>query len=193
MATVPDITAVVLGAGASRRMGSNKLLYRLAGKPIVRHTVEAALSSRVAQVIVVTRNNRDDVSASLLGLNISLVDNPTISAGLSQSLKCGIRKVPPHSVGAVILLGDMPYVRAEHINALIAAWAPGRICVPVFRGRRGNPVLWDRSFFPAILGLAGDAGAKSLMSIHATATYEVPSPDQAILIDIDTPGDLPDE
>ena len=93
----------------------------------------------------------------------------------------------------VVLLGDTPFVTSQLIVALIAAFDPvgGRaICVPVHRGRRGNPVLWARQFFPEMLALEGDTGAKQLMVRHEAVLYELDVADDGPVIDIDTPEDL---
>ena len=94
---------------------------------------------------------------------------------------------------AVVLLGDMPKLRAAQVAALIAAFKPAEdsaICVPSYRGKRGNPVLFARRYFPEIQTLSGDSGARALLSEHAAAVTEVPVDDDAILHDIDTPEDL---
>ncbi|MDE2182083.1 MAG: nucleotidyltransferase family protein [Alphaproteobacteria bacterium] len=185
------IAAVILAAGMSTRMPGNKLLAAVAGKPIIRHAVEAALGSQANRVIVITGNASAEVRQAVTDLAVEFVENKMFSRGLSESLKCGVRAVPSTCAGVLILLGDMPYIRAAHIDALIAAFRPGRVAVPTCNGRRGNPVLWSRAFFPAILGLSGEEGAKRIILQHPEAVDEVPLPDEAPLIDIDRPEDLP--
>ena len=190
---LPRIGAVVLAAGLSSRMGANKLLVPLWGKPLVRHAVEAAVASRAATVVVVTGNNTDDVKVALTGLTARLVKNDEYTKGLSTSLKCGVRALPDDCDGAVILLGDMPLVTANLIDGLIAAFDPAQeraIVVPLRGGRRGNPVLWARRFFPEMLALEGDAGAKGLMTLHQDMIYELDAADDGPFVDIDTPGAL---
>jgi molybdenum cofactor cytidylyltransferase len=87
----------------------------------------------------------------------------------------------------------MPWVRAEHVRSLIAAFHPeeGRsVCVPVYDRKRGNPVLWDKRFFPAMSRLTGDVGARQLLVEHAEAVVEVPVADGGVTVDIDTPEAL---
>ena len=189
----PRIAAVVLAAGLSSRMGTNKLLIQLAGKPLVRHSVEAAVASRAQSVIVVTGNNREEVEAALREINVKFVNNPEFSEGLSSSLKCGLKALPTECDGAMVLLGDMPFVTPALIDRLIAAFAPGlgrAICVPVAKGRRGNPVLWASRFFPEMLALEGDGGAKPLLARHRDLVCELEAADDGSLIDIDTPEAL---
>jgi molybdenum cofactor cytidylyltransferase len=92
-----------------------------------------------------------------------------------------------------VLLGDMPGVRAALLDRLIAAFDPGEnrtICVPTHGGTRGNPVLWGRQFFPEMLALEGDVGARSLIARYPDQVCEIEVEDMAPLTDIDTPEAL---
>jgi molybdenum cofactor cytidylyltransferase len=190
---MPRIAAVMLAAGRSSRMGTNKLLADVHGKPMIRCSVEAILASRVAPVIVVTGHDADAVRASLDGLSVSFVYNPDYAEGLSTSLIAGIKAVPSEADGAVICLGDMPLVNERQIDTLVSAFNPaeGRtICLPVHNGQRGNPVLWGRRYFAEIMALTGDTGAKPLIDDHAEEIVEVPALGAEVLTDIDTPQAL---
>lgn len=147
----PKIGAIVLAAGMSSRMGANKLLMDVNGKKMVRHTVEAARASHADPIVVVTGHAESDVRAALAGLNVQFVNNPEFAKGLSASLRHGLNALPEDCDGALVLLGDMPGVSAALIDRLIAAFDPGEsraICVATRHGKRGNPVLWARRFFP---------------------------------------------
>jgi molybdenum cofactor cytidylyltransferase len=187
------VAAIVLGAGRSTRMGGpNKLLADIQGKPLVRIAAEEALASRADHVIVVTGHQREQVEKALAGLNVRLVHNPDFAQGLSTSLRTGLEAVPAEADGAVICLGDMPQVRAAMIDRLIAAFDPARgalIVIPSIEGKRGNPVLWSRRFFPELIGLEGDVGARHLIAAYGEAVVEVPA-DAATLVDVDTPEAL---
>jgi molybdenum cofactor cytidylyltransferase len=191
--TGPSIGAIVLAAGLSSRMGCNKLLLPFKGKPLVRHAVEAAVASHAHPVIVVTGNDAFKVTAVLDDLDVHIVENVDFSKGLSTSLKCGLRAMPPGCAGAVVLLGDMPLTGPEIVDSLIAAFDPavGRtICVPVSGGRRGNPVLLGRKYFGEIQTLEGDVGARQLLVAHQADIIEVSVVGAGPLTDIDTPDDL---
>jgi molybdenum cofactor cytidylyltransferase len=194
MATKLRVTAIVLAAGRSTRMGAaNKLLADLAGKPMVRHAVEAALASRASPVLVVTGHQTSEVCAALAELDVTFVANPGYAAGLSSSLKAGIAAAPSSASGVLVLLGDMPRITSGHIDQLIAAFdaADGQaIIVPMHEGRRGNPVLWPKAFFAEMLQLEGDSGAKRLLGLHAGSVREVDLGTDAIFADIDTPEAL---
>jgi molybdenum cofactor cytidylyltransferase len=192
--TKEKVTAIVLAAGRSTRMGAgNKLLADLGGKAIVRRVVEEALASLARPVLVVTGHRAAEVRATLVGLDVTFIDNPDYAAGLSSSLKAGIRAVPAESDGALVLLGDMPLIRRADLDWLIAAFASREgpsIMVPTRAGKRGNPVLWPRACFGEMLHLEGDAGAKRLLTTHADSVCEVDLGTDAIFADVDTPEAL---
>jgi len=133
------------------------------------------------------------VRAALAGRDVVFVHNPDYADGLSTSLRAGIAALPQDTDAALVLLGDMPDVRASHLGRLFSAFdaEEGRtICVPTFDGKRGNPVLWGAQYFPEMRDLRGDAGAKHLLGEHPDAVCEVPMPDAATLEDIDTPEEM---
>jgi molybdenum cofactor cytidylyltransferase len=188
------IAAIVLAAGRSTRMGGpNKLLAEIGGKPLVRIAAEQALASRASPVIIVTGHEHERVEAALAGMTVKLVHNPDFASGLGGSLKAGIAAVPADVDGAVVCLGDMPRVDAALIDQLIAAFDPEKgalAVVPVFDGKRGNPVLWSRRFFPDLTAIEGDIGARHLIGRYSEAVVEVPVTGKAALVDIDTPEAL---
>ncbi len=193
-AGAPQIGAVVLAAGQGTRMGPDgKLLLPLAGQPLLREAVDAALASQARPVIVVTGHRRSEVRAALAGLDVHFADNPRYAEGLGGSLAAGIGALPQDLDGAVVLLADMPKVRARHIDALMTAFTaapPGSICAPVFGDRRGNPMLWPAALFAELRAIEGDAGGRVLLSRYADRIRAVPMADDGVLVDVDEPGDL---
>jgi molybdenum cofactor cytidylyltransferase len=189
-----SIAAIVLGAGRSSRMGGpNKLLAEINGKPLIRMVVEQALASRARPVIVVTGHQRDRVEAVLSDLPVKFVHNPYFADGLGTSLRAGIAALPADVDGAIVCLGDMPQVDAPLIDRLIGALDPGKgalIAVPTMEGKRGNPVVWSRRFFPELMMVEGDVGARYLIGRYAEAVAEVPVSGAAVLTDVDTPEAL---
>ena len=195
---MPDgrrVAAVILGAGRSTRMGGpNKLMEKIGGRPLLRMAVEEALASRARPVIVVTGHQRERVEEALAGLKVQLVHNPDFADGLSTSLKAGLAALPAEGVdGAIVCLGDMPQVRATLIDRLISAFDPERgalVVVPTIDGKRGNPVVWSRRFFPELMALEGDVGARHLIGHYSEAVTEVPVTDTDAFVDVDTPEAL---
>lgn len=191
----PSIAAVVLGAGRSRRMAPhNKLLIAdKTGKPMIARVVDNVLSSGARPVLVVLGHMAEEVEQALAGRPVRFVHAPDYAEGLSASLKAGIAAVPPDCAAAVVCLGDMPLVTGRMIDRLLAAYDPteGRkIVLPTFRGKQGNPMLWDRSFFPEILEITGDSGARFLVGKHLETVAEIEMADDAVLRDFDTTESL---
>ena len=189
----PRIAALLLAAGRSSRMGSNKMLEEIDGRPMVARTAQRLLSSHARPLIAVLGNQADAVDAALGKLPIERVRNPDFADGLSTSLKRGLAALPADIDGALVCLGDMPLIAGRDIDRLIAAFNPleGRaIVVPTRRGKRGNPVLWSREFFPAMMALSGDTGARKLIEEHVSRVAEIEMDTDGVLIDIDTPEAL---
>jgi molybdenum cofactor cytidylyltransferase len=189
----PRIAALLLAAGKSSRMGSNKMLEEVDGRPMVARTAQRVLSSRARPIVAVLGNRATDVDAALGKLPIERVTNPDFADGLSTSLKRGLVALPDDVEGVVVCLGDMPLIAGRDIDRLIAAFNPleGRaIIVPVRHGKRGNPILWSRQFFAEITALSGDQGARKLIEEHADLVAEIEMDNDAIFIDIDTPEAL---
>ena len=158
--------------------------------PLIRHTVERELASKVDSVVVVTGHQSREVEQALSGLKVIFAHNPEFEGGLSTSLGAGLTAVPNACSGAVVCLGDMPGILSDHINALIDQFDPeaGRsIGVPVHLGKRGNPIVWARRFFDAMADVSGDVGARHLIGANVDLVYEVDFEDTAVLTDLDTP------
>jgi molybdenum cofactor cytidylyltransferase len=101
--------------------------------------------------------------------------------------------VPDEVDGAIVCLGDMPQVTAPLIDKLAEAFDPERgalVVVPTISGKRGNPVVWARRFFPELMTLDGDIGARHLIGRYPEAVAEVALADNAALTDVDTPEAL---
>jgi molybdenum cofactor cytidylyltransferase len=197
---VTRVGAIVLAAGRSSRFraaggsGATKLIEKLDGRPIVRMAAEAALASRARPVTVVTGHARTSVEAALAGLDVEFVYNPEFSSGLASSLQVGLSAMPADAAGALVLLGDMPRIEAQLIDALIDAFLAKEralAAAPAHRGRRGNPMLLGRGLFEAAMRLRGDEGARRLIAaLSAAELVEVEAPDAGVIVDIDTPTDL---
>jgi molybdenum cofactor cytidylyltransferase len=187
-----NIAAIVLAAGRSSRMAPrNKLLETVGGQAIVARVTRCAIASGAEPVVVVTGFDAARVAQTLGGLNVATVHNQAFAEGLSTSLRTGLKALPADCDGALVLLGDMPEVDSKVIDALMAAFAASdTICVPVYRGKRGNPILWGAAHFAEMMTLTGDVGAKRLLARRQTHVIEVPVASSGIFADVDTPSDL---
>lgn len=186
------VSAVILAAGLSSRLGENKLLLKLGERAVVQHVVDHLLHSRAAEVIVVAGHQWERV-ITLLDLNrVRLVVNPNYARGQSTSLHEGVMAVNPASRAVLFALGDQPLISAALVNRLIETYhqvEEALIVAPRYQGRRGNPVLFDGSLKPELLTVEGDQGARQLIEKHEgeIAYVEVESP--AVFLDVDSPED----
>jgi molybdenum cofactor cytidylyltransferase len=186
----PTIAAIILAAGRSSRMGRNKLLLDLDGKPILCHAVDRALGAGLSEIVVVSGHQASKVRAALGERPVKVIEAREHRLGMSASLKAGIRALHPKTEAVLVMLGDMPQVSAPLIQRLIAAYNPleGRsIVVPTVDGKRGNPVLFDRRYFQEMLALEGDVGARHLIGAHDDQVAELAVDDAAVFTDVDTP------
>ena len=191
------VAALLLAAGASRRAAPfNKLLYPVAGEPMVRRVARHLLESEIDDLTAVTGHDADAVAKALDGLGARRIHNPAHASGMAGSLSRGLATLL-ESDAVLVCLADMPTVSSATVGRLIAAWRalpdarrPRAIVLPVSGGRRGNPVLFGRAFFDLLLALEGDTGARTLVRAHPDAVEEVAIEDASVLIDHDTPEAL---
>jgi molybdenum cofactor cytidylyltransferase len=189
---VPRIAALVMAAGQSSRMGStNKLLTMMPdGQSMIAQTVDRVATCGAQPVLVVTGHQDAEIRRALAGKPVGFVHAADYALGLSASLHAGIAALSAEIGAVLICLGDMPLIETAMLRQLIAAYDPleGRgIILPSFGGQRGNPVLWDKRFFPDLLALAGDAGARQILHHHMDFVAEVPVESDSVLRDFDTP------
>ena len=184
------VAAIVLAAGQSRRMGNaNKLLMEFKEQPMVKHVAETLNESELDEIIVVMGFEAEQVKNVLNDYDVKFVNNPDYEQGLSTSLIAGLRSVDEKADAIIICLGDMPMVTSSGIKQLINEFDPDagcEICVPIFQGKRGNPILWSRRFINEMLQLEGDVGAKHLLFKYDDIVHEVPMQDSGVLLDFDT-------
>ncbi len=185
----PIVHAAILAAGRSSRMhGPNKLLAEFDGAPLIRRVAEAVMSSRVDATHIVLGHQRDRIAAALDGLDLTFIDNPDYADGLSTSLKAAERALASQVNGLLVVLGDMPGVTANAIDAMIAAFARSggqAIIRATDAGKRGNPVLLPRALFAGIERIEGDTGARHLVEGAALPVVDVEL-GAAASLDLDT-------
>jgi molybdenum cofactor cytidylyltransferase len=186
------VAAVVLAAGSARRFGGGKMLAALAGRTVIRSTVERVCASRVdATVVVAAAADRRRIVDALEGLPVAVAPNEAAGDGMSTSLRAGIESLGADIDAAIIALGDQPAVDPAVVDRLIDAWRTGGhpIVAPRYRDGRGHPVLFARVLFPELLEVTGDVGARAVIARHASAVRLVDI-DADAPADIDTPEDL---
>ena len=172
---------------------ANKLLAEIDGDAMVARVADAVLASAASPIVVVTGHEAERVRAMLGRRQLQFAHNPDYASGLAGSLACGLAALPADCDGVLVCLGDMPRVKSGELDRLIAAFNPleGRaIVVPTARGKRGNPVLFARRFFPEMARLKGDSGARQLIGQYHELAAEVEMADDGVLIDVDSPDKL---
>lgn len=177
------LPAVILAAGASRRLGRPKQLERYRGESLLRRAVAAA--GACDPVVVVTGCRAEAMAGELEGLPVRVVVNAGWEEGMASSLREGVRALDPGAEGALFLVCDQPAVDAALVARLLGAWKGAPVAC-AYGGVRGIPAILPARTFPALLALRGDRGARGLL--QGDDVVEVPFPEGAW--DVDEPGDL---
>jgi molybdenum cofactor cytidylyltransferase len=184
------IAGVLLAAGSSARMGTNKLLLPLAGESVVRRAVRRAAEAGLDPLVVVLGHDPERVAAELAGLPFAAVLNPDWALGKSASVRAGIRAVPPEAVAAVVILADMPLVTAAMLAELARVYRQGS--APIVASRYGEvhapPMLYDRALFGELVAMEGDGCGKHVVKAHRAEAAVLSWPPDA-LADLDVPSD----
>jgi molybdenum cofactor cytidylyltransferase len=187
------VAAVLLAAGSSTRMGGeNKLLLTLDGEPVVARAARAAIEARLEPVIVVVGHEADRVRGALRTLPCQLVVNADHELGKGTSLQAGITEASfgSEARAAVVMLADMPFVTTAMISTLVERYRASGAPMVISRYGEVNapPILYDRSLFPELLALPGEACGKEMMRRHRAEAAVIDWP-EAALADIDVPDD----
>ena len=182
------ISAILLGAVESKRIGRDKLLLPWGKRTILEHCLQVLLRSKIKEVIVVLNPQNTVLTNGLGEKRIKVVLNPDYKKGMSSSIRRGIRALNPKSDGILIALGDMVFLRSRTIDAILRAFREekGNIILPSFRGRQGHPVLFHRKYKGELLKIKGDTGGKSIIMKHPEDVFVIPVKSRGVIRDIDT-------
>ena len=185
------ICAVVLAAGRSERMGTQKLLLPLGGKAVIARVVDELSASQVEKTFVVVGCDGERIRQTLTGKTVQFVENPDVASDMLGSVRCGLRVLPAGCQATLVALGDQPGITGGLINNLIHYFhhRDSRIVVPACNGHRGHPVLIGTEYFEEVLTSHTNAGLRGFLDAHPREVINVPLSDATATEDMDTPAD----
>ncbi len=184
MNATQSTAAIILAAGSSSRMGGgrHKLMLPLDGRPVLAHVIDATFTSQARPIVVVIGHQsaqvRSQIEQYTTNKDIVLIENAQFQEGMSSSLRLGIQTLlangyknkQSHNTidSTLILLGDQPLITSRIIDKLITAYrdSGSLIVAPLYNGKRGNPVLFDKSLFPELIEVTGDEGGRTVLKSH---------------------------
>jgi len=186
-----SITAVVLAAGRSERMGQFKPLFPLGENRTIERVVKTFQTAGIRDILVVTGHRAAEVRQAVAPLSVRSVENADYIHGMFTSVLAGIRALPAECQAFFIHPVDIPLVLSHTIQRLAAAFedASPAILYPTFDGRRGHPTLISTSLVPEILKWPGKGGLRAFLKGHDADSLELAVADEGILLDLDTPQD----
>ena len=182
------IPAVILAAGASRRLGAPKQALLWQGEALLHRAARVALESVYSPVIVVLGAAMEASLEALAGLGVDIVVNPAWAEGMGSSIRAGVAALPEDAKAVLLLVCDQPALSREHLEEIrrLHGQAPDQVIVSAYAGIRGVPALVPKGRFPELQALAGDRGAQGLFRCGDLREVPFPGGD----LDVDTPGDL---
>ena len=182
------ISAILLAAGQSKRMnGENKLVKKIQGIPLIKHSVRNILASSIGELIIVLGHEKRIVE-EVIGKNekIKFVFNQDFESGMATSIKTGLNHLSEETEAFFICLGDMPMVNKDIFNLLIKSKNNREIIVPTYKNKQGNPILFSKSMKKKIMTIEGDAGAKKILELNKDKILNIETNDQSITKNFNT-------
>ena len=186
------ISAILLAAGESKRMGRPKLLLKWGQWTIIEKSVDTLLASKIDELIVVLGYKAQAILRRLRARRLKAVINHQYRMGMSTSIRRGLGKVNAKSEAILIALADQPFIETDLINHLIAVYCqnPHGIVLPSYKGKRGHPVILNRFRYQEEMGkLMGDVGCRPILNLHPEDILEVEVDSEGVIVDIDSWGE----
>jgi molybdenum cofactor cytidylyltransferase len=185
------LSAILLAAGESKRMGEPKQLMPFGQSTIVEQAIDNLLSSAVSEIIVVLGYRAEEVIKTIAARPLRIVINPDYQQGMSTSIIAGLNLVASQSQAVMLALGDQPLVDSQTINRLIAEFYnhDKGIAIPTYQGKGGHPVIFTIKYKQELLELKGDIGGREIIKHHPDDVLEVAIDCESVISDIDTRED----
>jgi len=185
------ISGMLLAAGESKRMGKPKQLMPLGQSTIVEQTINNLLDSTLDELIVVVGNRAEEIIRAIANKPIKIAVNQNYQQGMSSSIIAGLHMINHQAQAVMLILGDQPFIASSTINKLISEFHSHDkgIAIPIYKGRRGHPVIFSMRYKEELLKVKGDIGGKQIIKDHSDDILEVAVDSEGILIDINTMND----
>lgn len=188
------ITAIILAAGVSRRMGAeNKLFLPFGKQTLLETTLSHIEAAAIETILVVVGHEKERVYGLLKNKPFKIVENPDYAQGMTTSIKAGIAGAGADTAGFMICLADMPLIAASEYHLLAEIFAEAlktdarAIVQPRYMGQPGNPVIFSAGYRNDLLALQYPEGAKPLVQANGDHLVAVEMTTDVILLDSDTP------
>ena len=187
----PMLSAILLAAGESKRMGKPKQLMPLGKSTLLEQAVDNLLDSSVDETIVVVGHQAEEITGKIASRPLKIAINPDYRHGMSTSIVTGLIMVNPRSQAVMLALADQPLVTSRTINQLIDTFNnhDKGIAVPTHRGRRGHPIIFDIKYKAELFKLKGDIGGREIIQNHPDDVLKVAVDSESVISDIDTQDD----
>lgn len=184
----PFISAIILAAGRSKRMGEPKQLLPLTQGTILEQTVDNYLNSNASEVVVVVGHRAPEMISLLTNRPVKVAINPDYHEGMSTSIITGLKSTSSKAGGFMLALADQPFVSSQTISCLIEAFRNNKkgIVIPVYQGKRGHPVIFASKYKAELIKLKGDIGGRQIPARHHDDILEITVDCNSVIIDIDT-------
>jgi molybdenum cofactor cytidylyltransferase len=185
------ICAIVLAAGRSSRMGSQKLLLPFAGKTVITHIVDQLLASVIDKVYVVVGHEPNRIAKELSGRPVTIVTNPDYESGMLSSVRVGFEALPADCETVLVALGDQPSLASEMVDNMVRSFIKSGkgILMPLYNGKRGHPIIVARHYQQEILTHYDEIGLRGLLYAHPDDIFELKVSTSSVLQDMDYPED----
>jgi molybdenum cofactor cytidylyltransferase len=184
------LAAVILSGGASRRMGSPKALVSYQGKPFLEHILSVTNHPAIGLRRVVLGSDAEIISNGITFAPEEVVINQDWESGQLSSIHAALRSLPPNTAGILLWPVDHPLVSGLLVGTLINAFRESRapVVVPVYRGRRGHPVIFSSSVYDELLHAPMDQGARAVVWAHKGELVEVPTTEEGCVLNLNDPN-----
>lgn len=182
-----EVSAILLAAGRSERMGAFKPLLPFGETTVIRRCIQNLRRAGIEDIVVVVGHRAEELQKTVSDLRLGFAFNQDSTSEMGASIACGLRELPLETKAALIALTDQPAVPPDIIRTIVSEWtSEQRLIVPEFHGRGGHPVLVDLCFREELLDLDSSGGLRSFLRAHQEQVRRLPVNSPFIARDMDT-------